>query len=399
MFRIAIVDHSFVQGTYRKRWRFLAANHPVHVTLLVPQYWELSSAGAKERFHIDYVNENNFKVIPLPTTSNKNWMTYLFKSLDAKIREIDPDLIHTQHSEMTLVNHQLLLYRRLWAPNAKMTFFTMNAMGVPTEKIHQRLRWQHLKSGAEAALAHYPGCKKSLREAGFKKPVYLQTSYGVDETLFYPDESKRQTVRESLGCEDQFVIGYVGRLTSDKGVDDLLKTLPLDDINWSLLLVGDGEMRENIQRRIKRNSWENRFKMTGYIPQKEVPKYMRAMDCFVLGSKTRDDWIDTFPRSIVQAMACETPVIGSDSGAIPFQVGDAGLIYPEGDVVELKNRIRRLANNKRLREKLAKKGRKESVGRFGQRSLAENFYKIMKQVQTGEFEYNHGDEHVQYKAY
>lgn len=396
---IVVVDHSFVETSHRKRWRFLAERHDVDVTLLVPKVWYSDWLREEIEYRPDHIKENNYEVRPLRTTSKHDWMKYLFISHDTEFRSIDPDLVHVQYAPMALIHHQMLLYKRLWGADTKYTFFTMNALGVPRERLDQRLRWRHLKRGADAALGHYPGCRDSLQEAGFEKPIYLQTSYGVNEDLFAPDEEARAETRAELGFEDTLVIGFVGRLDTDKGLDDLLEAVPLEGVDWSLLLVGDGDMREETERVIQQNGWEDRVEMTGYVPHEEVPRYMRAMDCYVLGSKTRDYWIDTFPRTIVQAMACEVPVIGSDSGAIPFQVRDAGLIYPEGDVAELRKRLHRLAADADLRAELAERGRTQTVERFGQRALADGFYEIARQVIDGEVEYNDEDEQLQHKAY
>lgn len=399
MVNLVVVDHSFIEESYRRRWEFLAERHPVDVTLLVPKVWKTEWFGEEITYRLEREERRNYRVLPLPTTSKRAWMKYFFLSPDAQFRSIEPDIVHVQYAEMALIHHQLIQYKKLWARDAKYTFFTMNALGVPQEKLHQRVRWEHLRRNADAAFGHYPGCRDSLRAAAFNKPIYLQTSYGVDETIFYPDYDDRRTVRESLGYDDRFVIGYVGRLTPEKGVDDLLDVLPLDGVDWSLLLVGDGEMRPEIQRTVERNGWNDRVHLTGYVPQEKVPKYLRAMDSFVLGSKTTDEWIDTFPRSIVQAMACQVPVIGSDSGAIPFQINDSGLIFPEGNISELRDRLTELATDPELRADLGEAGRQESVGRFGQKTLADNFYKVIKQLQTGDIRYNENNERSQYKAY
>lgn len=399
MIDIVVVDHSFVETSHRTRWRLLAERHDVNVTLLVPREWYSDWLREEVEYHPDRIDQGPYDVRPLPTTSKRDWMKYFFISHDMGFQSHDPDLVHVQYAPMALIHHQTLLYRRLWGSDIKYTFFTMDALGVPRERLDQRLRWKHLKRGADAALGHYPGCRDSLRAAGFEKPIYLQTSYGVDEDLFAPDAESRAEMRAELGFEDDFVIGFVGRLDADKGLDDLLEAVPLEGVDWSLLLVGDGDMREETEQVIRHNDWEDRVEMTGYVPHEEVPRYMRAMDCYVLGSKTRDHWIDTFPRTIVQAMACEVPVVGSDSGAIPFQVRDAGLLYPEGDVAKLRERLHCLAADDDFRADLAERGRTQTVKRFGQRVLADGFYKIARQVIDDEIQYNDEDEQLEHKAY
>jgi glycosyltransferase involved in cell wall biosynthesis len=83
---------------------------------------------------------------------------------------------------------------------------------------------------------------------------------------------------------------------------------------------------------------------------------MRELDALVLPSRTTSVWKEQFGRVIVEAMACQTPVIGSDSGAIPEVIGDAGLIFPEGDAHALGNCLRRLIESPDLRRELGERG-------------------------------------------
>ena len=237
----------------------------------------------------------------------------------------------------------------------------------------------------DAGIVHYPGCLRSLKGLGYAKPVYLQTQIGVDPELYRPDHDDRKLIRSELGLTGRYVIGFAGRVSSDKGIFDLLDALPLEDIDWSLLIVGDGADREKFQSIITAKGWEERVRMTGPVPMEEVPRLMRAMDCLVLGSRTLPDWIDTFPNVTVQAMACGTPVIGSDSGAIPFQLEGVGLIFPEGDAAGLREHLVTLGRDPELRKQMGEKSRDECLARFGIQRLNEGFYDIMHQVLTGDY--------------
>ncbi len=68
--------------------------------------------------------------------------------------------------------------------------------------------------------------------------------------------------------------------------------------------------------------------------------FMNAIDVFVLPSRTTPRWKEQFGRVIIEAQACGTPVIGSDSGAIPEVVGKGGWIVPERDPPGLANALR-----------------------------------------------------------
>lgn len=398
--RIAIISHALVEKVNRRRWEKLAEEDGFEVHLIIPEYWETDWLKEKKVYEPDEIHKNQFHVHTLPTTSKKNWCRYFFVSIDAKFREIDPDLIYIIHEETIWIHHQIYLYKKLWAPDAKTIFFSMNAMGVSDKRFYHKWMWKNIKKNTDAALGHYPGCLNSLREGNYNKPIYLQTQVGVDEELFKPDKLIRKKIRKDLGFEDKFVIGYTGRLVEDKGVDDLVSILPLEDVNWGLLLVGNGDLKEEIEEVIIENDWEDRIHITGFVDQDKVPNYMNAMDCFVLGSKTMPHWIDTFPLVTVQAQACGIPVVASDSGSLPWQLDDTALIYPEGNRKKLKSSILKYINDPELRNKKAEEGRKRSLCYFCHEGMTKNFKKIVSQVLNKDFIYHQeSEDYKQWKAY
>ena len=131
LIKILIISHAFVQEVNHRRWRRLAQDKEYEVHLLVPKYWESRWFSEKTVFTPEAVHDDNFYVHPMSTTSVRNWVKYCFKSLDGKFRQIKPDLIYIIHEESTLIHHQIYLYRKIFAPKAKIIFFSMNAMGVP----------------------------------------------------------------------------------------------------------------------------------------------------------------------------------------------------------------------------------------------------------------------------
>jgi glycosyltransferase involved in cell wall biosynthesis len=98
----------------------------------------------------------------------------------------------------------------------------------------------------------------------------------------------------------------------------------------------------------------------------------------VLPSCTTRVWKEQFGRILVEAMACKVPVVGSDSGAIPEVVGNAGLIFPEGDVAMLAECLQRLKESPELRHELAERGYVRATTLYSQEHigrLSVNFYK------------------------
>lgn len=408
--KVVIISHAQVIPVFQNRWKRLAQDDIYEVHLLVPEYWEQTWFGEKVIYKPTEVHANNFHVHPLPTTSVKNWSRYLFKSIDAKFKEIQPQLIYIVHEEGILIHQQIYLYRKLFAPEAKIIFFSMNARGVPYQitrnplkKIVYKWMWNTVVNQTEASLVHYPGCLESLRKGGYDKPVFLQTQVGVDENVFFPDSYNREKYRKKIKFQDKFVIGYSGRLTKDKGVDDLVAvflSLVRQHENLALLLVGNGELRNEVESKFFEAKLNHLIHITGFVDQAEVPAYMNAMDVFVLGSKTTPHWVDTFPLVTVQAQAIGLAVIASNSGAIPWQLADSASIFPEGDKEKLKEAILNLIQDKGLRNKIALGGRKRCLENFSHAGMTENFKKIIQQVMSGAFnQHSEGETYTQWKAY
>lgn len=409
--KIVIISHALVIPVSQNRWKRLAQDSNYEVHLIVPEIWEQTWFGEKVVYNTEKIETHNFNVHPLPTTTKNKWSVYLFKSFDAKLKTIQPDLIYIIHEEGVLLHQQIYLYKHLFARQAKVIFFSMNALGIPginnkniVKRTIRRLLWNNVKKNTDAALVHYPGCLASLRNGGYDKPIFLQTQIGVDETLFEPNETYKKDYKELLNLEDKFVIGYTGRLSKDKGVDDLVDVFIKLKVKYksvALLLVGNGELKNQIEATIKKhNLAPNDIQITGFVDQSDVPKFMNAMDIFVLGSRTTAHWIDTFPLVTVQAQAIKLPVIASDSGSIPWQLADSAKIYPEGDRNSLKDALIDFIENENLRSQYAQKGHIRSLGYFCHHGMTENFKKIVNQVMTDNFIFHEKNEtYTQWKAF
>jgi glycosyltransferase involved in cell wall biosynthesis len=109
-----------------------------------------------------------------------------------------------------------------------------------------------------------------------------------------------------------------------------------------------------------------------------MPTYYHQLDALVLPSRTRPNWKEQFGRVLVEAMACGVPVIGSDSGEIPYVIGDAGLIFPEGQIEILRAHLSRLLADPDLRADLTRRGRERVLDRFTQAQVANQTYQVYR---------------------
>lgn len=385
--RLVVINHAVAIGENHFRWRRLAERHDVEVVLLTPRRWEAAWFGEATRFDIHPVEAGRFTLRPMRTTRRRQWRRYVFLRPDAALASLKPDLVYVLHEENCLVHQQVITARNVFSPRTRLAFFTMKAKPIVLRRPWQRWAWNRIRRHYGAAFCHYQGCAASLRDAGWNKTVVMQTQTGVDERAFHPDPPSRWKKRRALGFEDRFVLGFVGRLTRVKGIDTLIEACAQlehrGEHRWSLLLVGDGTDRAWLESEVSRRGWRDRVTMTGHVSHAEVPDLMRAMDALFVGSKTTAKWVDTWPHVVPQAMASGVPVVGSDSGAIPDQLGDTGLIFREGDAAGASVKLKRLMDEPIFRDSLVERAHRRCLERYSGAALADGFALCMRRLVAG----------------
>jgi glycosyltransferase involved in cell wall biosynthesis len=111
-----------------------------------------------------------------------------------------------------------------------------------------------------------------------------------------------------------------------------------------------------------------------------MPDRLQQWDVLVLPSLTRSNWKEQFGRILVEAMACQVPVVASNSGEIPNVVGDAGLLVPEGDPGALRDGVAALLDEPARRLALGQAGRARVLARYTHRRIAEQTAQVYCQV-------------------
>ncbi|HSU65673.1 MAG TPA: glycosyltransferase, partial [Tepidisphaeraceae bacterium] len=200
--------------------------------------------------------------------------------------------------------------------------------------------------------------KDVLRHKGYAGPAPV-LPLGLDPTVYCPRD--QIALREKLrGGDHQVLFGYVGRIVAEKGLLTLVRALALiRDLPWRLVVVGTGPLEAELDTLAASLGLADRVKRVGFIPHEQTPDYLSALDVLVVPSETQPNWKEQFGRVVIEAMACGTPVVGSDSGEIPKLIADTGggLVFKERDPEDLARQLSLLARDPALRARLAGSGR------------------------------------------
>jgi glycosyltransferase involved in cell wall biosynthesis len=101
-----------------------------------------------------------------------------------------------------------------------------------------------------------------------------------------------------------------------------------------------------------------------------MPAFYQELDAFVLPSRTLPTWKEQFGRVLIEAMSCAVAVVGSTSGEIPKVMGEAGLLFAEGDVDALAGHLQRLSADPALCAKLGQAGRARVLANYTMQHIA-----------------------------
>lgn len=174
----------------------------------------------------------------------------------------------------------------------------------------------------------------------------VQIPLGFDPQLFHrqPPEQVAAT-RARLGLREK-TIAYFGRLTPEKGLHVLLRSLAaLKDLRWQFLVdrFADYETPYAAELRAYIADAGMSERMVFFDAQHaEMPNFMNAADFVVLPSVSTPKWKEQYGRVLPEAMACGKVVIGAATGAIPELIGNGGHTFPEGNPDELARLLRGL---------------------------------------------------------
>jgi len=181
-------------------------------------------------------------------------------------------------------------------------------------------------------------------------------------------------------CERDNIIGYIGRLSEEKGIVEFTKAIPLilkEKWDLNFIIGGDGQLREEIEKFIAENNLNNKVKVIDWIPHDKLPDHLNELKLLVLPSYT-----EGLPNIMLEAMACGTPVLATAVGAIPdiIKDGEVGFIMENNSPECIAKNIIRTLNYPNL-EKIAENGRKLVKKEFTFEKTIDRWKKVIERIE------------------
>lgn len=217
---------------------------------------------------------------------------------------------------------------------------------------------------------------------GENLPKFHVIYNGVDYDFFSPVEDSSKA-KIALGVSGRYVVLFVGRLASNKGIDVLLRAMPtlrkeIRDV--TLLIGGGGEMEGVLRRQATELGVSDIVDFHGHVPKASLPGFYGAADVVVVPSTYEPGGITP-----LEAMSMKKPVIGARAGGIAEAVtdGETGLLVPPGDPGAIVSAVKRLHDDPELAAKVGENGRAIVVKRFGWERVAQETLEAYSDALSG----------------
>jgi glycosyltransferase involved in cell wall biosynthesis len=356
MRRVLVVSHVYLDPTRRGKLRAFAARD-CDVTLGVPQRWTEAALGGP--IETVWERQGGVEIFPIPARHHGDAALLQFgrRELRSLLRDKRPDLVQVEEELLSRAAAQVVRAAR--RANVPAVLFTQENVERPASLL-ARWRSRGTLERVRGVIAGSAAAAELVRRERPDLPVVVIPQIGVAVP-----PAPEHTYHEGLA------IGCVGRLVAEKGLDTLLEALAENRAErWHLTVVGEGPDRERLERFTSEHRLAARVRWMGALPPDRLARLWPELDVLVLPSHKLPAWTEPVGQVLMEAMANEVAVVGSDAGVIPEVIGDSGVIVPPGDPVALAAALRRLATDA-TRRPLVQAARARAMQRFSDDAVAE----------------------------
>jgi glycosyltransferase involved in cell wall biosynthesis/peptidoglycan/xylan/chitin deacetylase (PgdA/CDA1 family) len=251
-------------------------------------------------------------------------------------------------------------------------------------RLHGNKRRDYLNAADKVVAVSSFTCDALTQQMGLRAEQVSLVPNGVDTDRFTPGERDPALVRKH-GLEGKKVVLTLGRLVPRKGADMAIRAMAKvirqrPDVHY--LIVGDGELRPELERLIAQENLADRITLVGSVSEPDLVRYFRLCDLFLMPNRTMPDG-DTEGFGLVfrEANACGKPVIGGRAGGVVEAVvdGQSGYLVNGEDPDEIAEKVLAVLDNEDLAAHLGARGL-EIARASNTREVANRFVQIAERV-------------------
>ncbi|MBA6420855.1 glycosyltransferase [Pseudomonas sp. 5Ae-yellow] len=266
-------------------------------------------------------NSNKIDVVWLKGDRNILGFLKAFFYLNRLVTSLQPDVVHSHMFHANILARLARLFTTV--PRLVSTAHSNNEGG----------KFRMLAYRVTDGLAHeFTNVSQGALDSFERKKAaplgrMIATPNGIDTQRFNFRLVSRQRLRSELGLQNRKVFIAIGRFHEAKDYPNLLDAFSIFCENEStshLVIVGDGELRPEIEERMRTLGLDSKVSLLGV--RKDVPELLSAADFFVLSSA----W-EGFGLVVAEAMSTERVVIATDSGGVAEVLGGNGFLVPPRD--------------------------------------------------------------------
>lgn len=312
-----------------------------------------------------FVREGATKILGLNDNINMpefSEVYHLLQDQEYDVIEVsDPRLYKTAHHA----------YKSIRGTSTRLVLVASTSKNLPSP-IPQSAAEEVTKS-ASGILFVSPRAHESFANMGLlpsEDPYVEYTGHPINTEIFSPS---------NYAPQDTVTFLSVGFLEERKGYRDVCRAFGQvnEDVNYEWEIIGGGELKDWIREYASDYGFEDRITFHGRVDHDDISAYYDKADVFILHSKETENWEEYFGVVYAEAMSSGLPIIGSESGAVPWVVreGKDGILPPEGDINQLSEAIVEFAQNPEKRQVYGQNGRQNILSRFTVEIVAEKFRK------------------------
>lgn len=334
--------------------------------------------GSVKNYYKDYtrvkVYSLNLLGNKIKTTSLINKLQYLrtVNLIKKIIKEFKPNIVHAHYAS----SYGLLGVLSGFHPLI-ISVWGSDIYKFPNRNFMTKLVLKYNLKKADCILSTSYAMKEETQKYTSKN--ILITPFGVDLNIFKPVNLTLDDDKKDI------VIGIIKSLEAIYGIEFLIKAFAIlknkyKNLPLKLLIVGDGSLRRELEELVENLDIKNLVYFTGRISYDKISKYHNMVDIAVYPSES-----ESFGVAVIEAGACEKPVIVSNVGGLPEVVenGKTGFVVKYGDINAIVNALERLILDKQLRKNMGKNARKRIMKLYDWKNSVKLMLKIYENLVKG----------------